>query len=358
MKTCAASVAPPRVGLNVLAPLDTAAAPPETLADHALGPRSIGAVKTLRISVTDRCNLRCVYCMPAEGVPWLARQDLLTYEEIIEVARAALQLGVREFKLTGGEPLLRRDLPDLAARLRSLPGCHEVSMTTNGLLLAPQARALRDAGVHRITVSMDTLDADRFRQITRTGELAKVWEGIRAAEEAGLGPIKLNVVVMRGVNLDEVDRFAALTLRDPRTVRFIEFMPLADSKLLHGDQDSFVPFAEIRARIEATHGPLQDADRDRGSGPARVFRLAGAAGRVGFIHAMSQPFCSTCNRLRLTPDGQLRSCLFDGGEVDLRPWLRPQPSAAGLCQAFIDCVRLKPLTHSAYGNRQMSQIGG
>lgn len=324
---------------------------------EAIGPRSIRSVKTLRISVTDHCNLRCVYCMPEEGVAWLPREALLTYEEIVAVARAALTHGIRDFKLTGGEPLLRRDLDDLVRRLRELPGCGELSLTTNGMLLARDAAALRRAGLDRVTVSLDTLDPRRFRQITRTGDLRQVLEGIAACDAEGLGPAKINVVVMRGWNEDELGEFAAWTTREPRTVRFIEFMPLADSQL-RGEPDRFVAYDEIRACVEARVGPLEPAEADRGAGPARVFRAAGAPGRVGFIHAMSAPFCSTCNRLRLTPDGQLRSCLFDGGEVDVRPLVRPDLQPAALRQAFVDCVVMKPDAHSLYGNRQMSRIGG
>lgn len=327
------------------------------LAEAATGPRDISYVKTLRISVTDHCNFRCVYCMPEEGVEYLPKHELLTYEEIVEVARAALRHGIRDFKLTGGEPLLRKDLADLARMLRALPGCREISLSTNGLLLERFATELKLAGVNRITVSLDTLNAERFRTITRTGDLERVLTGIAVADAAGLGPVKFNTVVMRDHNLDEVEDFAALTLRSARTVRFIEFMPLARSKALL-EEDQFVSFGEIRARIEAAHGALTPADRDVGNGPARVFRLSGAAGRVGFIHAMSAPFCATCNRLRLTPEGQLRSCLFDGGEVDVRSLVRPGLQAAALHRAFVDCVVLRPDQHSKYGNRQMSSIGG
>lgn len=328
-----------------------------TLVAEALGPRDIRFVRTLRISVTDHCNFRCVYCMPAEGVEYLPRRELLAYEEIAEVARAAIRLGIAEFKLTGGEPLLRRNLPDLVRMLRELPGCQHISLSTNGLLLEKAALELKQAGVDRVTVSMDTLDFERFRAITRTGDLERVWAGILRAEALGLGPVKLNVVVMRDHNVDEIADFAALTLQSPRTVRFIEFMPLGQSKALL-EADQFVSFTEIRERIEREHGPLRAADRDVGFGPARVFRLDGAQGRVGFIHAMSAPFCSTCNRLRLTPEGQLRSCLFDGGEIDVKPFVRPLLDEKSLHQAFIDCVVLRPDQHKHYGNRQMSSIGG
>lgn len=332
------------------------AAAAQRLVNEAQGPRSIRYVKTLRVSVTDRCNFRCLYCMPEEGMPWLPKDELLTYEEIVAVARAAITHNIRDFKITGGEPLLRSELTTLIEMLRALPGVGELSLTTNGLLLDRDAAALRAAGITRVTVSLDTLDRAKFRQITRTGDLDRVLEGIQTAESHDLGPVKINMVVMRGYNLEEVADFARLTLEQKRTVRFIEFMPLAKSML--AEEEHFVPYAEIRGRIEAALGPLTPADADTGSGPARVFRLPNAAGKIGFIHAMSAPFCSTCNRLRLTADGQLRSCLFDGGEIDVRPLLRPAAQADALRQAFLDCVVLKPDAHLHYGTRQMSQIGG
>ncbi|MFO0839138.1 MAG: GTP 3',8-cyclase MoaA [Phycisphaerae bacterium] len=335
------------------APDDASAA----LAAAAQGPRDIRYVKTLRISVTDHCNFRCIYCMPEEGVEWLPKHDLLTYEEIVEIARAAMRHGVRDFKLTGGEPLLRKDLDQLVRMLRELPGTGEISLTTNGLLLDLYAGTLRAAGLNRVTVSIDTLNPAKFRAITRTGDLDRVWAGIEVAEAAGLGPAKINVVVMRNHNEDEIADFARLTLTSPRTIRFIEFMPLADSKLL-AQSDALVPYDEMRRTVEDSLGPLEPASRDVGNGPANVFHLAGASGRIGFIHAMSAPFCSTCNRLRLTPEGRLRSCLFDGGEVDVRPLVRPRLNSGALHQAFLDCVVLKPDVHRAYGTRQMSRIGG
>jgi cyclic pyranopterin phosphate synthase len=294
--------------------------------------------------------------MPEDGLNWLPKEQILTYEEIAHVAQAALSHGSRDFKLTGGEPLLRKDLPELVGMLRALPGCGEISLTTNGILLEDFAPRLKAAGVGRVTVSIDTLDADKFRRITRTGDLQRVLRGLERADACGLGPAKINVVVMRDLNLEDVADFAAMTRTSRRTVRFIEFMPLAESAMR--DAEQFVPYADIRARIERAHGPLAPAPRDVGAGPANVFRLAGAAGRIGFVHAMSAPFCATCNRLRLTADGQLRSCLFDGGEVDVRALLRPMPRAAAVRRAFVDCVVQKPDTHQHYGTRQMSQIGG
>lgn len=324
------------------------------------GPRHISAVKTLRISVTDRCNFRCVYCMPEDKLDWVPRADLLTFEEIVTVAKAAMSHGIRGFKLTGGEPLVRHDLPRFVGMLKSLPGAPEVSMTTNGSLLAEFAAALKTAGLDRVTVSLDTLSAERFREITRGADVRSVWRGIHAAVAAGFRHPKINCVAMRGINDDEFADFAALTLRQSLTVRFIEYMPLGRTALGGEYEKRFVSEAEIRGHIESRLGPLAPDVPDTGHGPAVIHRLAGAKGRIGFISAMSKPFCSTCNRLRLTAEGQLRSCLFDGGEVELRPILRgsKHDASSALRDAFVRCVAFKPEVHSYFGNRQMSQIGG
>ena len=359
------------------------------------GPRSIGAVRMLRISLTDRCNFRCLYCMPAGGVEWLPGRDLLSDGEILEVVRAAAERhNVRRFKLTGGEPTLRPGVVGLVKSLRDCGAADDLSMTTNGGLLEKLAAPLRDAGLDRLTVSVDSLRSDRFRRITRTGDLAAVMRGLDAALAAGFGAVKINVVVMRGVNDDEVADFARLTLGRRLTVRFIEYMPLGDSAVdgggvaaVDGSEtgpaggcgaqqrgDVFVSETQVRNAIEAQLGPLAPVDRatEAGVGPAVVYRLVrGAAGgdpagRVGFISAMSAPFCSTCNRLRLTATGVLRSCLFEGGEVDLKPILRggagpasdPARRQQHLARAMADCVRLKPEVHGARGNEQMSRIGG
>lgn len=343
------------------------------------GPRSIEAVRVLRISLTDRCNFRCLYCMPADGVDWLPRQNLLTRREIVEAAQAAVEVhGIRRFKLTGGEPTVRPDLIDLVSDLSQIDGIEDLSMTTNGQLLGQMALPLKQAGLDRLTISIDSLHQDRFRKITRTGDLDKVLLGLDAAEKAGLTPVKINCVTMRGVNDDEFCHFARLTLCRKVTVRFIEYMPLGEAELMEsgpasgcGGQDrgadSLVPEAEVRAKIESELGALIPIHRESeaGVGPANVYRLPGDSvlGRIGFISSMSAPFCATCNRLRLTADGLLRSCLFDGGEVDIKPILRDaemgeyqRRDALGL--AMSDCVRLKPVLHSAHGNQQMSRIGG
>lgn len=355
---------------------------------EASGPRSIDAVRVLRISLTDRCNFRCVYCMPAQGVRWVPRNELLDFEQLRDIVHAAVELrGIRRFKLTGGEPTVRHGLCDLARMLRAIPGLEELSLTTNGMLLESLAHPLRQAGIDRVTISLDSLDAERFRRITRTGDLPTVLRGLSASAAAGFSSVKVNCVVMRGINDDEVVDFARLSLDQPVTVRFIEYMPLGDSALLDGaanerrignDEtgpsggcgaqdrgDVFVPETEVRSRIETALGPLVPVDRESepGVGPAVPYRLARGKprGRVGFISAMSAPFCSSCNRLRLTATGMLRSCLFDGGEVDLRPALS-EPDARRrkrlIADAMERCVALKPEVHSRRGNEQMSRIGG
>jgi GTP 3',8-cyclase len=353
------------------------------------GPKSIQAVRVLRISITDRCNFRCVYCMPAEGVPWLPKDDILSFEEIVEVVRAAMEVhGIRRFKITGGEPTVRHGLLDLVAALRRIDGIEDLSLTTNGMLLEQLAQPLRECGLDRVTVSIDSLHPDRFRRITRTGDLATVMRGLDRLEGAGFATTKINCVAMRGTNDDEFADFARLTLSRPLTVRFIEYMPLGDAAVMHSSgglrvdeqeqgpaggcgaqdrgADSFMPEPQIRARIEAVMGDLEPVDRrtEPGVGPAVVYRLAAGRprGRIGFISAMSAPFCSTCNRLRLTANGVLRSCLFEGGEVDIRRILRQGAKGAEmrqrLAQAMADCVRLKPDVHSHQGNEQMSRLGG
>jgi cyclic pyranopterin phosphate synthase len=356
---------------------------------YAQGPRSLSAVKLLRLSITDRCNLRCVYCMPAGGIDFHDRRDLLSAADILAVARAAHAIGVEHFKVTGGEPTVRGDVLDIVAGLAALKP-RDLSMTTNGLLLDRLAGELKLAGLRRLTVSCDSLRPDRFDRITggapsrqggdlvdddypnaprfrdgasthreSTGNFARFERGLEAACRAGF-PVKLNVVVMGGINDDEVVEFARLTLRQPWTVRFIEYMPLGESVLVDDSEAYLVDNAVVRQRIELDLGPLRPVDRDSeaGVGPANVFALPGARGRLGFISAMSKPFCETCNRLRLTATGELRSCLFDGGEVSVLPALRPAPDPAAIVELMRDCVAMKPAVHSSRGNRAMSQMGG
>ncbi len=349
------------------------------------GPRSISAVRVLRISITDRCNYRCLYCMPEEGVRWLPKDDILSFEEIVEIVRAAIEIhGIRRFKLTGGEPTLRHGLVELVRLLRNIDGIEDLSLTTNGQLLEHLAHPLKEARLDRVTVSIDSLRPERFKRITRTGDLATVLRGLERCEDAGLTGLKINCVTMRGTNDDEFADFARLTVDRRLTVRFIEYMPLGDAAVQGSNRvdqsefgpaggcgaqdrgDVFIPEPEIRARIEQSLGPLVPVDRDSepGVGPANVYRLAvgNDKGRIGFISAMSAPFCDTCNRLRLTANGVLRSCLFEGGEVNILPLLRSQADAlqrhAQLADAMTQCVKQKPQVHSHHGKDQMSRIGG
>jgi cyclic pyranopterin phosphate synthase len=336
------------------------------------GPAHIDSVRVLRISITDRCNYRCVYCMPEEGVTWLPKAEILSFEEIGRVVKAAIQIhGIRRFKLTGGEPTVRNGLAELVAMLKRIEGVEDLSLTTNGQRLAELARPLRAAGLDRVTISIDSLDPARFRRITRTGDLASVLAGLDRAEEAGLASIKINCVTMRGINDDELADFARLTVDRKVTVRFIEYMPLGEAAIgpaagcdgqSRGD-NALISEAETRGIIERELGPLTPVNRrsEAGVGPAKVWRLSRGRplGRIGFISAMSAPFCDTCNRLRLTADGLLRSCLFDGGEIDVKSILRGRdPSLQTLADAMVRCVRLKPAVHSRHGNKQMSRIGG
>ena len=310
--------------------------------------------------------------MPEEGVAWVPKAEILSFEEIAQVVRAAIEVhGIRRFKLTGGEPTVRHGLVELVAMLRRIPGIVDLSLTTNGQRLAELAKPLREAGIDRVTVSIDSLDAEKFRQITRKGDLAMVLRGLDRAEEVGLSPMKINCVTMRGVNDSELADFARLTLRRNVTVRFIEYMPLGDSAIgpaagCDGQargKDVLVSEPEARRIIEDELGPLVAVDRrsESGVGPASVWRLSQGQpkGRIGFISAMSAPFCSSCNRLRLTADGLLRSCLFDGGEIDVKSILRgANCSAEALGDAMVRCVKMKPMVHSYHGNKQMSMIGG
>lgn len=314
----------------------------------------------LRISLTDRCNLRCVYCMPALGAKFAPRDELLTDEEILTVVRAVAKIGFSKIRLTGGEPTIRPRITDIVREIASTPGIDDVSMTTNGLLLERLAPALKEAGLQRVNVSIDTLDPEAFTRITRGGKIEKVWAGIRAAEEVGLAPIKLNAVVVRGQNDHEVADLAALTIDNPWQMRFIEVMPLEGVGDVH--DSGLVTTAETMDIIEQAHGKLEGLKAPLGD-PARIYQIAGAKGTIGFISPVSQPFCAFCNRIRLTADGKLRLCLLRNDEVDVKDILR----GGGTEEDLLERVRLgvwrKPWGHGlAEGDRNigrgMSQIGG
>jgi len=315
------------------------------------------SINYLRISVTDRCNLRCLYCMPPEGVPRIPHSEILSYEEIRTVVRAAAELGINKIRLTGGEPLVRAELPKLIHMLSQIEGIQELSLTTNGTILKKNALEFKQAGLSRVNVSLDTLKADKFRYITRLGELKTVLEGIKAAKEAGFEPVKINTVVMRGINDDEIRDFARMTYKDGCHVRFIELMPFKGAA-------EFVPSIELRQHINLL-GKLEPCVSITGNGPATYYRLAGAKGTIGFISPLTEAsFCSRCNRMRLTPDGKLRPCLLGEDEIDLKLPLRNNATMDKLKRLILKAVASKPEHHHLMGdnvrlvNRKMSQIGG
>jgi len=317
-------------------------------------------INYLRISVTDRCNLRCIYCMPLEGVPQMSHSELLSYEEIQTVVRAAAELGINRIRLTGGEPLVRAELPKLVRMLSQIEGIEELSLTTNGVFLKKYALELKQAGLSRVNVSLDTLKADTFRYITRLGELQGVLEGIEAAKKAGFEPVKTNTVVMRGINDDEILDFAKMTYEDGWHVRFIELMPFKGVA-------EFVPSIELRQHISLL-GKFEPCASITSNGPAMYYRLPGARGTIGFISPLTETsFCSRCNRMRLTSDGKLRPCLLREDEIDLKLPLRSDEIGAPmkeLKRLILKAVASKPEHHhlnegvARLVNRKMSQIGG
>ena len=317
-------------------------------------------INYLRISVTDRCNLRCVYCMPSSGIHQMSHQDILTYEEIYTVARAAAELGISKVRITGGEPLVRLGLPELIRMLAQIDTIDDISLTTNGILLGGYAAELKQAGLRRVNVSLDTLKPDRFKSITRGScNLSHVLEGIATAELIGLNPVKLNMVVMAGINDDELLDFGAKTLSDGWHVRFIELMPVVDREAA---ASRFVPVSDMRKRLQRL-GELEPCLPDVGNGPAKYFRFPNARGTVGFITPVSEHFCFLCNRLRLTADGKLRPCLLSNDEIDLKQPLRSGISLSGLKQLIEETVARKPRRHQlAEGyvpkDRPFSQVGG
>jgi cyclic pyranopterin phosphate synthase len=313
------------------------------------------AINYLRVSVTDLCNYRCAYCMPPEGVERLPHSEILTFEEICSVVGAAIPMGINRVRLTGGEPLVRRGIPDLVGMLTHLPGIEEVYLTTNGSLLEEFAAALRRSGLGRINVSLDSLRPERYRRITRGGDLEKVWRGIEAARSAGFDHIKLNVVVIKGVNDDEIEDFAQFTKEHPFEVRFIEYMPFGPSEV--SGRFEYVPADEMMKRIRVL-GNLRRLGGVSLSGPAERHKFEGAKGAIGFIPAMSHSFCPTCNRIRLTADGRLLSCLFSGRSVEVKSLLRSGASAGEISDAIRLAIESKPSAREARCQSFMSSIGG
>lgn len=318
-------------------------------------------IEYLRISVTDKCNLRCVYCMPMEGLPWLRRDEILSYEEITSIVRAMAGMGLRRVRLTGGEPLVRKDLPELARMIAEVPGIEDLALSTNAVLLADHAEALREAGLDRVNISLDSLREERVDAIARRpGSFPRILEGLEAAEAMGFHPIKINMVLIGGQNDDEIEAFAERTRHRPWHVRFIELMPTGSN--LELSAESYVSCEEALRRVRAV-GELEPVEGPTGNGPATYYRFPGAPGTVGVITPMSHNFCDRCNRMRLTADGQLRPCLFGDLQTDLRGPLR---RGEDIAPAIRETLRVKPERHhlvqgSAAGSGglvALSQTGG
>jgi cyclic pyranopterin phosphate synthase len=316
------------------------------------------SIEYLRISVTDRCNFRCVYCMPQEGLPWLPKADILSYEEIAHIVGELAPLGLRRLRITGGEPTIRPNLVQLIAMLRAIPQIEDIALSTNGVRLPDMAVALRSAGLDRVNMSADSLRADRISAIARRSLAFDPVRSAIAAEEAGLLPVKINVVVMRGVNDDEIEAFASLTREHRWHVRFIELMPVGDMRELTWEH--VVPSDEILQRVGALGALRPDSGPARGNGPAAYYRLSGAAGSIGVITPMTHTYCGSCNRVRLTADGRLRTCLFGDHEVNLRD---PMRAGADLVPLYRQALADKPLEHQLLqmrvgGLRALSEVGG
>ena len=316
----------------------------------------------LRVSVTDRCNFRCVYCMPVEGVAWQKHENILQYEEIARVVDLLAKKGINQVRITGGEPLVRRNLADLIKLIRKIPKITDISLTTNGALLSEQASDLFEAGLHRINISLDTLKPELYEKLTRGGQLHSVLEGIEKAEKLGMQPIKLNTVIMKNVNSDEINALANLTLEHNWHVRFIELMPILNQSSwgegFPKPSDMYMPINEVKELLQKSG--LTPASQHVGQGPAEEFLLKGGKGRIGFISPLSKSFCERCNRLRLTADGNLRPCLLDDHEVPLREALR---SGADITPLITKAIQIKPREHDVdLSNfpkaRCMMQIGG
>jgi cyclic pyranopterin phosphate synthase len=316
------------------------------------------SIEYLRISVTDRCNFRCVYCMPKEGLQWLPKAEILTYEEIVEVVRQLAPLGLRRLRITGGEPTIRPNLESLIRQLKAIPEIEDIALSTNGAKLPQMARSLRDAGLDRVNMSADSLRPERIAAIARRDLGFDPIAAADAAQDAGLSPIKINVVVLRGTNDDEIADFARLTIDRPWHVRFIELMPVGDLRELTWEH--VVPSDEVLQRVADLGALAPDGGPARGNGPAKYYRLEGAAGTVGVITPMTHTYCGSCNRVRLTADGRLRTCLYGDHEVNLRDPLR---EGRALEPLFRQALAEKPKEHALLqmkvgGLRALSQVGG
>lgn len=316
----------------------------------------------LRISITDRCNLRCRYCMPQTSFSWMPSESILTFEEIYRICHAFCGMGIKKIRLTGGEPLVRKGVVDLIRRLNGLDGLDEICLTTNGTLLADYASELMDAGVKHVNISLDTMAPDTYASITGADMFGKVWESILKVIDLGFPKIKINAVVIRSLTDRDVLDLARLAVKYPVDVRFIEFMPVGDE--IPWSPESLIPSDEIRRMIQRELGDLHPVMRVKGAGPASLFRLKGAAGLIGFISPLSHHFCSTCNRLRITADGKLRLCLFSDSEIDIKTPMRQGMKGDDLADFLRKAVSIKPEGYHALGKelvscrKRMSSIGG
>jgi cyclic pyranopterin phosphate synthase len=317
-------------------------------------------INYLRISLTDRCNLRCIYCMPPEGERKLRHKDILRYEELLRIARIAIKLGINKIRLTGGEPLVRKGIQEFIPMLTALNGLDDVSLTTNGVLLKDNLEILKAAGIERINVSLDSLKRLNFKLITRFDYFNEVWEGIEKARDMGFYPIKINTVIMKGINDNEVLDFARLAIEQPYHIRFIECMPIG----LQTNSTAFISNSQIEKTIVDRFGPLIPVSHEKNDGPASRFRFDGGKGEIGFINAISDPFCKDCNRLRLTANGAILPCLLSNTEVDIKDPLRSGCLDEELIKVFLKAVDLKPqchplnLEHDQRVYRKMCSIGG
>ena len=322
-------------------------------------------INYLRVSITDRCNLHCSYCRPKEGISLKGHEDILRYEEIIRIVSMAVKLGLIKVRITGGEPLVRRGFIEFIAELKKINGLQDISLTTNGILLEEYAQGIFDAGIHRINISLDSLNKEKYFHITNGGNLDAVLQGIAQAEEIGFSPIKINAVAIKGFNDDEVLAFAKLAADKPFQVRFIELMPMGRSNRDHGEH--YLPMTQLIQKISAKYELEQlKVKKSKSAGPATIFRIKGGRGEVGFINPVSSHFCSTCNRLRLTADGRLRACLLKEEEIDLKKALSENCSDAELEGLIREAILLKPKHHDLdcsdrhlkKCHRDMSEIGG
>ena len=317
-------------------------------------------ISYLRVSVTDLCNLRCVYCMPPGGSELSRKEEILSLEEILKLVKHGVSLGVNKIRITGGEPLVRKGIISLVNQIAEIKGIDDIAMTTNGVFLKEFATQLKSSGLSRLNISLDTMREDRFAEITRGGNIADVFDGVEAVLKAGFKGTKMNAVVMRGDNDDEIHDFVRYIMERDIELRFIELMASGWKDMVN--EDRFMPTSEIMERVRGVGELVPDKQRI-GGGPATIYRIKGALGSIGFISAVSKPFCSTCNRLRLTSDGKLRSCLLTGGEVDIKDILRSSnldetEMQDRLTEAFFRVTDMKPIVHSGRNRAVMNQIGG